>query len=305
MPASGWMISCTVQPAPLPLALRSVHSTAPVPSGTSSVNAVETPIGVQLARRRHHVDHLLGRRAAQLVLGLEAAQHALDLRPQLGGLVTELDRQLERPRLRLEALDDPERETDEQRADNRQPVEPDARAEADRQRAQHHHGVLRVLDLRPIADQVRRADDAKGSGQAGADDQHDERADDGKDDLRLDDGGLAHRCAAAARPQAPARRRAPLRAAGARRPPTAPPAGCRRCLARRPAAARSPGSVAPPRPRDATGTSHSTAVTATTRSPYAEAAAAHGFTCEVCARASPSASFASRWVRYRAASASG
>ena len=51
---------------------------------------------------------------------------------------------------------------------------------------EHHHRVLRVVDLRAIANQVRGADDAERARQAGADDQHDHRADDGEDDLGLD-----------------------------------------------------------------------------------------------------------------------
>ena len=79
------------------------------------------------------------------------------------------------------------------------PYRPTPTRQADRQRAQHHHGVLRILDLRSVANQVGGADDAEGARQAGADDQHDQRADDGQDDLRLDDGGLPDRRAPPAR----------------------------------------------------------------------------------------------------------
>ena len=103
--------------------------------------------------------------------------------------------------LRLEAFDDPQRERQERRAEEREPVQPDARGQADRERAQHDHRVLRIVDLRAIANQVGGADDAKGARQAGADDEHDQRADDGEHDLGLHDGRLPHRRAAAARPQ--------------------------------------------------------------------------------------------------------
>ena len=63
------------------------------------------------------------------------------------------------------------------------------------------HGVLGILDLRPVANQVGGADDAEGARQAGADDQHDDGADDREDDLRLDHRRIALRRAAAARPQ--------------------------------------------------------------------------------------------------------
>ena len=88
-----------------------------------------------------------------------------------------------------------------QRADHREAVEADAGRQADRQRAQHHDRVLGIVDLRSIANQVGGADDAERARQAGADHQHDQRADDGEDDLRLHDGRLALGRAVAARPQ--------------------------------------------------------------------------------------------------------
>jgi hypothetical protein len=151
--------------------------------------------------RGHHVaDHVFGRRA-QLVTGLVAPQHFLDLRPHVLRLVAHLDAQLEDPRLRFESLDDPEAKDDKQRADRGEAVQANPRGEARRQGAQHHDGVLRVVDLRPIANQVGGADDAERASQAGADHQHDQRANHGEDDLRLHHGGLPFRRAAAARPQ--------------------------------------------------------------------------------------------------------
>ena len=84
---------------------------------------------------------------------------------------------------------------------DRQRVEADAGGQADRQRAEHHDRVLRVVDLRSVANQVGGADDAEGAGQAGADDQHDDRADDRQDDLRLDHRRRARRRAAPFRPE--------------------------------------------------------------------------------------------------------
>ena len=89
----------------------------------------------------------------------------------------------------------------EQRAEEREPVQADAGRQADRQRAQHDDGVFGVVDLRSVANQVGRADDAERARQAGADDQHDERADDRQHDLRLHDRRLPRRRAAPARPQ--------------------------------------------------------------------------------------------------------
>ena len=73
--------------------------------------------------------------------------------------------------------------------------------QAGRERAQHHDRVLGVVDLRAVANQVGGADNAERARQAGADDEHDQRADDGEHDLRLHHGRLPLRRAAAARPQ--------------------------------------------------------------------------------------------------------
>ena len=77
----------------------------------------------------------------------------------------------------------------------------DAGGEADRQRRQHDAGVLRVLDVRAVAHEAGGADDAEGARQVGADDQHHDGADDGEDDLGLDDRDLARRRAAPLRPE--------------------------------------------------------------------------------------------------------
>ena len=80
-------------------------------------------------------------------------------------------------------------------------VETDTGRKTDGQRAQHDDGVFRVVDLRPVSDQVRRAHDAEGSRKARADDEHDDGADDRQDDLGLKYGGRARRRAAAFRPK--------------------------------------------------------------------------------------------------------
>jgi hypothetical protein len=56
-----------------------------------------------------------------------------------------------------------------------------------------------VVDLRPC--RIRLATPACERGRAGADSEHDHRADDGEDDLRLNDRGCPFRCSAAARAQ--------------------------------------------------------------------------------------------------------
>ena len=89
---------------------------------------------------------------------------------------------------RLERFDDPERSAHERGREHGQRVEADAGGQADGQGAQHHDRILRVVDLRSVANQVRGADDAEGAGQAGADDEHDDGADDREHDLRLDHG---------------------------------------------------------------------------------------------------------------------
>ena len=101
----------------------------------------------------------------------------------------------------LEALDDPQRHHQEQRADGGDPEQTHAGRESDGERGQHHDRVLRVLDLRAIANQVRGAGDAERARQALADDQHDQRADNGQHDLRLDDRGIAPGRRGAARPE--------------------------------------------------------------------------------------------------------
>ena len=58
-----------------------------------------------------------------------------------------------------------------------------------------------IVDLGPITNQARDADDAERAGEAGADDQHDDGADDRQNDLRLDDRWLAWRRSLAPRPQ--------------------------------------------------------------------------------------------------------
>ena len=126
---------------------------------------------------------------------------------------------------------------EEQRAENRQPVQTDPRGEPDRQRAQHDDRVFRVVNLRAIANEVGRADDAEGARQAGADDEHDERADDGQHDLGLHHGWLPHRRAAPPRPQAST---VPRTAANGSRttPRRVLPGGCRQCPAGRRARSR-------------------------------------------------------------------
>ena len=90
---------------------------------------------------------------------------------------------------------------DEHRRERREQPQPDAGGQADRQRRQHDAGILGVVDLGAVAHQPRGADDAERAREAGADDQHHDRADDGEDDLRLDDRRLALRRAAAPRPE--------------------------------------------------------------------------------------------------------
>ena len=101
-------------------------------------------------------------------------------------------------RLRLERLDDPQQRQDEHRREHRQQPDADAGRQADRQRRQHDAGILRIVDLRAVAHQPGGADDAERARQAGADHQHHDGADDGEDDLRLDDRRLALRRAAGA-----------------------------------------------------------------------------------------------------------
>ena len=55
-----------------------------------------------------------------------------------------------------------------------------------------------IVDLRAVANQARHADDAECPGEAGADDQHHDAADDGEDDLGLNDHRGARRGAAGA-----------------------------------------------------------------------------------------------------------
>ena len=114
---------------------------------------------------------------------------------------------------------------------------------------QHDAGVLRVLDLRAVAHQAGRADDAEGARQVAADDQHHDGGHDREDDLGLDDRDLARRRAAALRPQGqhraerrrqrqPQQRVADLvegvrRRAAARSAPAPRPATAGRCIADR------------------------------------------------------------------------
>ena len=60
-------------------------------------------------------------------------------------------------------------------------------AEPDGERGQHDAGIFRIVDLRAVSDEPCRADNAEGAGEAGADDDHDQGADDREDDLRLHD----------------------------------------------------------------------------------------------------------------------
>ena len=78
------------------------------------------------------------------------------------------------------------RRDEENRGEHRQRVNPDAGREADRKRAQHHDCVFRVLNFRSIAYQICGADDAERAGETRSDDEHDQRADDRENDLRLD-----------------------------------------------------------------------------------------------------------------------
>ena len=62
-----------------------------------------------------------------------------------------------------------------------------------------------IVDFRAVAHQARGADDAERAREAGADHEHHDRADDGEDDLRLDDRRLPVRRALAAAAGTPAR----------------------------------------------------------------------------------------------------
>ena len=75
------------------------------------------------------------------------------------------------------------------------------RPQPDGQRRQHDAGILRVLDLCAVAHESCSPDNAERAGQARADDDHDERADNREDDLRLHDGGRPLRGAPPSRPQ--------------------------------------------------------------------------------------------------------
>ena len=75
------------------------------------------------------------------------------------------------------------------------------RSKADCQRRQHDAGVLRIVDLGAVAHESRGADDAERAGEARADDDHDERADNREDDLRLHDRERSLWGAPASRPQ--------------------------------------------------------------------------------------------------------
>ena len=128
-------------------------------------------------------------------------QQLLDFGLSAAGILR-LDLQREQlRRLRLERFDDPQHHQDEDGREHRQHPHADARRQADGERGQHDAGVLRILNLRAVAHQPGGADDAERAREARADDEHHDRADDGEDDLRLDDRRLAMRRAAAARPQ--------------------------------------------------------------------------------------------------------
>ena len=145
--------------------------------------------------------HLFLGRRPQLVFDAVARQQLLDLWLQRGRIFC-LHRQREQLlRLRLERLDDPQHEHDEARREDREHPQPDAGRQPDGERRQHHAGVLGVRDLRAVAHQPGRADDAERARQARADHEHHDGADDRQDDLRLDDRRLPRRRAAAARPQ--------------------------------------------------------------------------------------------------------
>ncbi len=62
-------------------------------------------------------------------------------------------------------------------------------------------GVLRILDLRPVAHEAGGADDAERAREAGPDDEHHDRADDRQDDLGLNHGHLPWRRAPSPRPE--------------------------------------------------------------------------------------------------------
>ena len=174
------------------------QSTAACPSGSSRRMASVTRSRSTSKRYGDFVAELLVGRGAQLVLELEAAQNGSRCcRPQLVGLVAGLDRQIELLQALLERFDDAERDDQEHRREDGERIQSDARGQPDGERAEHHHRILGIVDLRSIADQVGGADDAERARQAGADDEHDDGADNREDDLRLDDRRHARRRALA------------------------------------------------------------------------------------------------------------
>ncbi len=101
------------------------------------------------------------------------------------------------------------------------PYSPTPGRQPERERREHDDRILRVLDLRAVANQVGGAGDTEGAREAGADDDHDHGADDGEHDLGLDDGRIAgrRRCPAGAqRERRPEERRQRQADGGLREP---------------------------------------------------------------------------------------
>src|SRR5688500_13960619 len=162
---------------------------------------VADPIGAPADRQLDVVSELFLAERAAFERHAEIAQDALDLGPVLTDV---LARDLERKpllRVRLERLEAPEERQDEGGRTHRDAIDADTGGEADGERDQHDGGVLRIVDLGAIADEIGGAENAEGPCKAGTDHQHDDRSDDRQDDLGLDDGGIPWRRPAPHRPE--------------------------------------------------------------------------------------------------------
>ena len=180
----------------------SAHSTAACPFGSSARIALRDADRARPRAARDVVADLVVGRRAQLELHVRAAENGLDL----GRLasVSSPSFIFSSNSLRLCGSNDSmiHRTTRMNAAENAaMRVEADAGGQADGQRGEHDAGVLGILDLRAVANQAGRADHAERARQVGADHHHHDGADDRQDDLRLDDGRLARRRAAAPGPQ--------------------------------------------------------------------------------------------------------
>ena len=140
-----------------------------------------------MQRQRDFIAQARRRRSPQLVPDATLTQGVFDAGPQVGGVLG-VHGQIKAGAIRwFDRLEQPQNRHDEPARDGGKEQQAAADSEAGRERDEQYAGVFRVVDLRAIAHEPGGAHYRKRAGQAFRHDEHNQRADNREQHLRLND----------------------------------------------------------------------------------------------------------------------